>query len=46
MHKKDEFKKLADKYNAHLYTGLLGYVMRYSHRQLEKFIGKKNILKF
>ena len=37
MYKKDEFKKLDVKYNTHLYTGLLGFAMRYCHRQLEKF---------
>ena len=45
MYKKDEFKKLDAKYNTHLYTGLLGYAMRYSHRQLEKFNGKKKYSK-
>ena len=37
MYKKDEFKKLDVKYNTHLYTGLLGFAMKYCHRQLEKF---------
>ena len=45
MYKKDAFKKLDAKYNTHLYTGLLGYAMRYSHRQLEKFVGKKKYSK-
>ena len=45
MYKKDAFKKLDEKYNTHLYTGLLGYAMRYSHRQLEKFVGKKKYSK-
>ena len=45
MYKKDEFKKLESKYNTHLYTGLLGYAMRYSHRQLEKFHRKKKYSK-
>ena len=45
MYKKDVFKKLDAKYNTHLYTGLLGYAMRYSHRQLEKFNGKKKYSK-
>ena len=45
MYKKDAFKKLDAKYNTHLYTGLLGYAMRYSHRKLEKFIGKKKYSK-
>ena len=41
MLKKEEFKKLASRYNTHLYTGLYGYVMRYCHRQLENFKRKK-----
>ena len=45
MYKKEAFKKLDAKYNTHLYTGLLGYAMRYSHRQLEKFTGKKKYSK-
>ena len=45
MYKKDAFKKLDARYNTHLYTGLLGYAMRYSHRQLEKFNGKKKYSK-
>ena len=45
MYKKGAFKKLDAKYNTHLYTGLLGYAMRYSHRQLEKFNGKKKYSK-
>ena len=39
MYKKDAFKKLDVNYNTHLYTGLLGIAMRYSHRQLENFNG-------
>ena len=45
MYKKDIFKKLGAKYNTHLYSGLLGYVMRYCHRQLEKFDRKKKYSK-
>ncbi len=45
MYKKDIFKKLDTKYNTHLYTGLLGFAMRYCHRQLEKFDRKKKIFK-
>ena len=45
MHKKDKFKKLDEKYNTHLYSGLIGYLMRYCHRQLEKFDGKKKYSK-
>ena len=45
MFKKDKFKKLNVKYNTHLYTGLLGFAMRYCHRQLEKFNRKKKYSK-
>ena len=47
MYKKDAFKKLDAKYSTHLYTGLLGYAMRYCQRQLEKFDkkDKKKIIK-
>ena len=45
MLKKEEFKNLASKYNAHLYTGLYGYAMRYCHRQLENFKRKKKYSK-
>ena len=45
MFKKDKFKKLNAKYNTHLYTGLLGFAMRYCHRQLEKFNRKKKYSK-
>lgn len=45
MYKKDEFNKLGKKYNTHLYTGLLGFTMRYCHRQLENFKRKKNYSK-
>ena len=45
MYKKDIFKKLDAKYNTHLYTGLLGFVMRYCHRQLENFDRKKKYSK-
>ena len=45
MYKKDAFKKLDAKYNTHLYAGFLGYAMRYSHRQLEKFNRKKKYSK-
>ena len=41
MYKKDAFKKLDAKYSTHLYTGLLGFAMRYCHRQLENFNRKK-----
>jgi SAM-dependent methyltransferase len=45
MYKKDEFKKLDVKYDTHLYTGLLGFAMRYCHRKLEKFNRKKKYSK-
>ena len=45
MYKKDEFKKLDAKYNTHLYTGLLGFAMRYCHRQLENFNREKKYSK-
>ena len=45
MYKKDEFKKLDARYNTHLYTGLLGFAMRYCHRKLEKFNRKKKYSK-
>jgi len=45
MYKKDIFKKLDAKYNTHLYTGLLGFAMRYCHRQLEKFNKKEKYSK-
>ena len=45
MYKKDEFKKLDAKYSTHLYTGLLGFAMRYCHRQLENFNKKKKYSK-
>jgi len=45
MFKKDTFKKLGNKYNDHLYAGLLGFAMRYCHRQLEKFNRKKKYSK-
>ena len=45
MFKKDRFNKLDIKYNTHLYTGLLGFAMRYCHRQLENFNRKKKYSK-
>ena len=45
MFKKDRFQKLDIKYNTHLYTGLLGFAMRYCHRQLENFNRKKKYSK-
>jgi len=45
MYKKEAFKKLDYIYNTHLYTGLLGIVMKYCHRQLEKFKRKEKYSK-
>ena len=45
MYKKDEFKKLAERYTTHLYTGLYGFAMRYCHRQLENFKREKKYSK-
>ena len=45
MYQKDEFKKLDDKYTTHMYTGILGFVMRYCHRQLENFNREKKYSK-
>ena len=40
MYKKEIFRDLDKKYNSHLYSGLLGYLMNYCHKKLEIF--KKN----
>ncbi len=45
MFKKEIFKKLETKYNTHLYTGLLGFTMKYCHRKLENFNRKKKYSK-
>ena len=42
MYKKETFRQLDKKYNSHLYTGLLGILMNYCHRKLEKFKKKEN----
>ena len=36
MYKKKEFD-ISKKYSEHLYTGIMGVMMRYCHRSLEKF---------
>ena len=41
MFKKNEFKKLNSLYNTHIYKGINGVAMRYCHRKLECFKGKK-----
>ena len=37
MYKKENFRNLDKKYNSHLYTGLLGILMKYCHKKLELF---------
>ena len=37
MYKKEIFRDLDKKYNSHLYSGLLGILMRYCHRTVRKF---------
>ena len=37
MYKKEIFRDLDKKYNSHLYTGLLGILMNYCHKNLENF---------
>jgi len=40
MYKKKEFS-LDQYYNDHHYTGIMGFLMRYCHKNLEIFISKK-----
>ena len=35
MFKKEQFRKLTQKYSDHAYRGLMGYFMKYCHKQLE-----------
>ena len=42
MYKKEIFRNLDKKYNSHLYSGLLGYLMNYCHKKLEIFKKKNN----
>jgi len=42
MYKKEIFRDLDKKYNSHLYSGLLGYLMNYCHKKLEIFKKKNN----
>ena len=35
MFKKEQFQILTDRYSDHAYTGLMGYFMKYCHKQLE-----------
>tara|TARA_B110000495_G_C22994440_1_gene586001 strand:- start:8 stop:676 length:669 start_codon:yes stop_codon:yes gene_type:complete len=37
MYKKELFRYLDKKYNSHLYTGLLGFLMNQCHKKLENF---------
>ena len=41
MYKKEIFRDLDKKYNSHLYSGLLGVLMKYCHRKLENFQNNK-----
>jgi len=43
MYKKEIFRNLDKKYNSHLYSGLLGVLMKYCHRKLEDFKKKKSV---
>ena len=44
---KNKNLKISDKYSAHLYTGIIGIMMKYLHNTLENFSGnKKNLVKF
>ena len=42
MYKKEAFRHLDEKYNSHLYSGLLGILMTYCHKKLENFKNKKD----
>ena len=42
MYKKEIFRDLDKKYNSHLYSGLLGILMKYCHRKLEVYESKKD----
>ena len=39
MYKKSIFKKLASKYDTHIYSGINGILMKYCHKNLECFKG-------
>ena len=45
MFKKKVFENLTGKYNAHAYSGLMGFFMKQCHNQLENFNFPKNISK-
>ena len=37
MFKKENFKKLDNKYKSHAYEGLMGFFMKICHKNLEKY---------
>ena len=41
MYKKEIFRDLDKKYNSHLYTGILGFLMNRCHKKLEDFSNNK-----
>ena len=41
MYKKELFRKLDQKHDSHLYTGIQGFFIKNGHRQLENFKKKK-----
>ena len=45
MFKKENFKKLDNKYKSHAYEGLMGFFMKICHKNLEKYDFPKNISK-
>ena len=45
MFKKENFKKLENKYRSHAYEGLMGFFMKICHKNLEKYDFPKNISK-
>tara|TARA_Y100000389_G_C17417462_1_gene494613 strand:+ start:717 stop:1385 length:669 start_codon:yes stop_codon:yes gene_type:complete len=44
MYKKELFRKLDQKHDSHLYTGIQGFFIKNGHRQLENFKKKNNHL--
>ena len=45
MFKKEKFKKLDKKYKNHAYEGLMGFFMKYCHKNLENYDFPKDISK-
>ena len=45
MYKKSIFKKLALKYDTHMYSGINGILMKYCHKNLECFKGNDHYSK-